>query len=261
MAYAKLINEMTHSFSRDHSYEQCPYYFYLKYIENRDGESNYYAANGKAMHEVFEELFSGKITIDECPQAYSDKYDLICERVKQSTMDKTFEVCMDYLCQIDDIDRDKYEILGVEMKLEFKIGKYKFQGYVDLLVRHKETGEVILIDHKQATHFMQKDGVTPLKNQLANFVAYKKQMYIYCKGLLDTKGIQVDKIVWNHFKENKLTIIPFKKEEMDKTCKWVEYIIEKIKKDKEFKCNQSYMLCHVLCDYRNDCEYNQENDE
>ena len=63
--------------------------------------------------------------------------------------------------------KEKYEIIGVELKLEFKIGKYKFVGYADLVVRNKESGEVILVDHKQATHFMKKDG-TPLKNQLEN---------------------------------------------------------------------------------------------
>lgn len=256
MSYAKILKNMTFSFSRLHAYEQCPYLFYLQYIEKRDGESNFYAANGSAMHEVFEELFNGEITIDECPQAYIDKFDLICEKAKQSTMDKTFEDCIDYLCQMDDIDRDKYEILGVEMKLEFKIDKYNFVGFVDLLVKNKETGEIILIDHKQATHFMKKDGVTPLKNQLENFSAYKKQMYIYCYGLLQTKGIKIDKIVWHHFRDaGQLTVIPFDAEEMDYTLGWVKYTIEKIKKDKEFLNNPSYMLCSVLCDFKNDCEY------
>lgn len=182
MSYIKLLNNMTWSFSRLHAWEQCPYAFYLKYIEERDGESNYYAANGKCMHEVFESIFTDKISVEQCTQFYSDNYDLICDKTKQSIMDNTYEKCMDYLCNIDDFDNKKYEILGVEVKLEFKIGKYDFVGYADLVVKNKENGEVILIDHKQATHFMKKDG-TPLKNQLENFLAYRHQMYIYCKGV------------------------------------------------------------------------------
>ena len=97
-------------------------------------------------------------------------------------MDSTYEKCMDYLCTIDGIDSEKYEIIGVELKLNFTIEKYKFVGYADLVVRNKENNKVILVDHKQASHFLKKDG-TPLKNQIDNFLAYRHQMYMYCKGL------------------------------------------------------------------------------
>ena len=251
---------MTWSFSRLHAWEQCPYAFYLKYIEQRDGESNYYAANGKCMHEVFEAILTNQIPLDECTQCYADKYDLICETTKQSTMDSTYEKCMDYLCTIDGIDLEKYEILGVELKLDFNIGKYKFVGYADLVVKNKKSGEVILVDHKQATHFMKKDG-TPLKNQLENFLAYRHQMYIYCKGLKDCFGIDVNKIIWHHFKDNgELTIIPFEADEYEETLQWAANTIEKIKKDKKFLNKRSYVLCSSLCDYRNDCEYKNEDE-
>ena len=251
---------MTWSFSRLHAWEQCPYAFYLKYIEQRDGESNYYAANGKCMHEVFEAILTNQIPLDECTQCYADKYDLICETTKQSTMDSTYEKCIDYLCTIDGIDLEKYEILGVELKLDFNIGKYKFVGYADLVVKNKESGEVILVDHKQATHFMKKDG-TPLKNQLENFLAYRHQMYIYCKGLKDCFGIDVNKIIWHHFKDNgELTIIPFEADEYEETLQWAANTIEKIKKDKKFLNKRSYVLCSSLCDYRNDCEYKNEDE-
>lgn len=258
MSYAKLIDEMTFSFSRLHSYEQCPYLFYLKYIEKRVGESNFYAQNGKAMHEVFEELLTEKIKVDDCPSIYADKFDLICETERESIMESTYEKCIDYLCEIDDIDRDLYEVIGVEMNLEFKVGKYKFTGFADLVVKNKLTGEVILVDHKQAGHFLKKDG-TPLKNQLENFLAYKKQMYLYCKGLKDQHGIQVDKIVWHHFKDGgQPTVIPFVKEELDETIDWAKKLIAKIKKDKKFEYKDSYLMCKSLCDYRNDCEYLEE---
>lgn len=260
MSYVKLLDNMTWSFSRLHSWEQCPYLFYLKYIEKREGESNYFASNGKCMHEVFEAIFKNKITLNECTTFYADNYELICEKAKQSTMDSTYEKCMDYLCTIQEINLEKYEIIGVELKLDFKIGKYKFVGYADLVIKNKDSGEIILVDHKQATHFMKKNG-TPLKNQLENFLAYRNQMYIYCKGLKECLNINVDKIVWHHFKDNgELTVIPFVEEEYERTMKWVIETIGKIKKDNAFINKSSYLMCSCLCDYRNDCEY-QENNE
>lgn len=259
MSYVKLLNDMTWSFSRLHAYEHCPYSFYLRYIEERSGESNYYAENGKCMHETFEALFNRKIEIESCPQFYSDRYDMICEMTKKSTMDSTFEKCIDYLCEVEDLDETKYEILGVEIKLDFKVGKYKFVGYADLVVRNRDSGEVILVDHKQAGHFFKKDG-TPLKNQEDNFFAYKHQAYLYCKGLKDCFGINVDKIVWHHFKDSgQITKIPFNVEEFDETMQWAVNTIEKIKQDKSFESNKTYIMCNCLCDFRNDCEY--KNDE
>lgn len=260
MNYSDILDDMTWSFSRLHSWEQCPYAFYLKYIEKREGESNYYASNGKCMHEVFEAILKNKITLDECTTFYADNYELICETTKQSTMDSTYEKCMDYLCVIQEIDLGKYEIIGVELKLDFKIEKYKFVGYADLVVRNKENGEVILVDHKQATHFLKKDG-SPLKSQLNNYLSYKKQMYMYCKGLKETLGIKVDKIVWHHFKDNgELTIIPFENKEYEETMRWATDTIEQIKNDREFINKSSFVMCSSLCDYRNDCEYQDEDE-
>ena len=114
------------------------------------------------------------------------------------------------------------------------------------------------MDHKQAPHFMKKDG-TPLKNQLDNFLTYRHQMYIYCKGLKDCLGIDVSKIVWHHFKDDgELTVIPFVQEEYEETLQWAVDTIEKIKKDKEFAENPSFVMCSSLCDYRNDCEYKEQ---
>lgn len=259
MSYAKTINKMTFSFSRLHAYEQCPYGFYLKYIEERDGESNFYAANGKCMHEVFENIFKRKLPIEECTEYYTELFDSICEETRPSVMEKTYEKCMDYLCIMEDIDLKKYEIIGVELKLRFKIDKYNFVGYADLVVRNIENGEIIIVDHKQADRFMKKDGVTPLSNQKENFEAYKKQMYIYCKGLKDCFDIEVDKITWHHFKSmGAITKIPYNQEEFEETIKWVVDTISKIRKDKNFESKESFLMCKELCDYRNDCEYKEE---
>lgn len=258
MNYKKTLNDMTWSFSRLHTWEQCPYSFYLKYIEQRTGESNYYAENGKCMHEVFQAILTDQIPMKECTKLYSKKYDLICEKARQSIMDHTYEACMDYLSVIDGIEKNKYEILGVELELLFKLGKYRFIGYADLVVKNKEKQEVILIDHKQASHFLKKDG-TPLKSQTEAFDAYKHQMYLYCKGLKECFHIHVDKIIWHHFKENgALTVIPFAQRDYEETMEWAASCIERIKKDKCFENRPSYLMCFSLCDYRNDCEYQNQ---
>lgn len=251
------LDDKIWSFSSLHTYEQCPYSFYLKYIEKRQGESNFYAENGQCMHEVFEGICSGRIDVEDCTEAYADKYGEICYTTKKSIMDNTFEKCMDYLCGVSVISPE-YEVLGTEIELRFKIGKYSFVGYADLVVRNRKNGEVILVDHKQASHFLKKDG-TPLKTQQENYETYKKQMYLYCKGLRECMDLTVNKIVWHHFKDDgKLTIIPFNTEDYVASIEWATNTIEQIKKDVEFCSKESYMMCFSLCEYRNDCEYKDE---
>lgn len=260
MSYEKLINDKEHSFSSLDLYDKCPYAFYKKYIEkDKDVAQNFFAANGSAMHKVFEHLLKKKITLAEAPELYEEEYSYIDSIVSQKTMDTIYEKCMDYLCEVDDLD-PKYEIIGVELKLHFKIGGYKFTGFVDCLLRNKETGDIILVDHKSSDHFLKKDG-TPLKSSLDSFLAYKHQMYLYCKGLKDCMGLNVDKIVWHHFKDGgKLTVIPFVQRELDETIEWAVDTIEKIKKDDKFESSQSFMMCSKLCDYRFSCEYLVEDD-
>lgn len=250
---------MTFSFSRLHLYEQCPYAFYKQYIEeDENGEDNFYAENGTIMHDIFKKLILMELSLEEAPTYYQDEFDCICNSVKQSTMDNTFDKCIDYLCTVDAFESEKYEIIAVEKKIDFMIGKYNFVGYPDLIILNKTNGEVILIDHKSANHFLKNDG-SVLKNKLDDFNAYSKQMYIYCKAIKDTYGLQVNKIVWHHFKDNGiLTAINFNQDDYEKTLGWCAYIIDKIKKDKRFEAKKSYMMCTCLCDFRNTCEYQSE---
>lgn len=260
MSYKKILDKMVWSFSRLHTYESCPYAFYLKYIiESKDGISNFYAENGKAMHEVLCNLALGKLPIENAISEYINKFDMICETVAPSTMDKTCEKCCDYLCELEPLDPERYEVIGAEVKLEFEIEGFKFVGYADLILKDKSRIVVILTDHKSADHFFKKDGITPLANQRENFEAYSKQMYLYCKGIEVKYGILPDECVWNHFKDGGATSkIKFNKDDYIKTQEWAVSTIKNIYKDKMFQANPQYFMCKQLCDFREDCDYANE---
>lgn len=251
---------MTWSFSRLNLYDECPYAWYLKYIEKESGEQNFYAENGKIMHEIFEMIANHEISIEETPEYYLNAFEEIeDDNVKQSTKDGICEKCLDYLTSFNGLDEEKYDIIGVEMKLNFKIKNYKFVGFVDLLLRDKKTGKIILIDHKSSDHFMKKDGVTPLKSSIQSFLSYKKQMYLYAYGLKEQHSIDIETIVWHHFKDNgELTIIPFNDDELQESIDWALDVIKRIEKDDDFESNRTFMRCHRLCDFRNDCVYLEE---
>lgn len=52
--YEFILDNMTFSFSSLTLFEQCPYAWYLKYIECRDKASNCYADFGSYCHKILE---------------------------------------------------------------------------------------------------------------------------------------------------------------------------------------------------------------
>lgn len=253
--YKKELDSIVWSFSTLHMYEICPYAFYQHKIEKEKGESNFYAENGKLIHEIFQKLEKGEMTLEQAPGEYIDGFGCIENYTKKSTMDKTFEACLDYLCCCDELAMENYEIVWVEQRVNFKVWNRPFTGFIDLLLRNKSTGRLVLVDHKSADPFFKKQGGV-LKSQEESFQAYSHQMYLYCKGIFEVLGEFPDKIVWHHFKNNgELTVIDFSAEEYEKTKDWAKKLIQKIYRDSAYSERRSYLQCHELCNYRSTCEY------
>lgn len=253
------IDKMRWSYSRLSCFEHCKYAFYLKYIINDDNaylaEGNYYAEVGSFVHEILAMIFNGELTIDEAPQYYADHFDeAVCYKVKQSTMDKTYEACADYFAMVDFEWLRDYDILGVELETKLTIDGYDFIGFIDLLLKNKKTGEIWLIDHKSAAYPLKKNGEILAKSK-ESFESYKKQMYLYCHAVKEMFGDFPTQITWNHFKEGKLATISFDKKEYDAAMKWFSETIHTIEKESEFEATQDFFYCSTLCDFRNCCEY------
>lgn len=253
--YKTELDQIVWSFSTLHLYETCPYAFYLYKIENNKGISNFYAENGAAMHQVFQKLCNREIGLDQAPTEYLDCYKDIVRQVRKNTMDNIFNACLDYLCICDDSYLQRYDVVWVEKKLQFKIGRRRFTGFVDLLLRDKASGDLVLVDHKSIDPFFKKSGGV-LKNQQENFAAYSHQMYIYCHAIFKEFGKFPTKIVWHHFKKNgELSVIDFSAADYEATLEWAKKLIRAIYRDKRFTDKQSYMQCRELCNYRNECVY------
>lgn len=259
MSYSKEINKMTFSFSRLNLFCQCKYAWYKKYIEQTTGIGSYYTENGSLMHKIGELLAKHELPLQDAPTYYIDHYEDICYQTKQSTMDNTFDKCLDFLCETDGIDENKYEILGVEKEVHFKIGKYDFVGYIDLLLRNKETQEIIICDYKSASHFLKKNGEV-LKSAEKQFSEYSKQMYLYSKPIFEEYGVFPSKICWIHFKDSgALTVIDFNEDKYAMSLQWAEDVIRRMKKETEFGACTDWFYCKNLCDFReDDCEYLEE---
>ena len=262
--YKDELDKIVFSYSTLHTYEQCPFSFYLKKIEGEQGETNGFAEIGRYGHKFLEQIFSHQMTpevaLEECIDGFEDQN---IGDLSESSSQKKFDALCEYLANLD-IDEfdEKYDVLGVEKYFKWDIDGHKMIGFADLILKRKSDGKIILVDHKSAGHFMQRDGKTPLKNQADALSAYTKQMYLYADAMNKTMGMYPDLIVWNHFLDGgKKSILKFDQNELNNAIEWAKNIIDEIYHDEEFIDNQSYVMCNLLCPYKDMCEYRMSENE
>ncbi len=260
------IADMVWSYSRLSTFEQCKYAFYLKYLVANDNEylaeGNYWAEVGSFMHEILERIFKKELSLDDAPTYFIDHYnDFVLYKTSPTIMKRTYDACLDYLASEDLWWVKECEVLGVELEMHFEVSGFPFVGYIDLLLRNRHTGELILVDHKSAAYPLSAKGDRVLKNHEKSFDSYRKQMYLYCHAIKQKYGQFPAHIVWNHFKAGKMVRIPFNKDEYDEAIRWFSDTIHAIKAEHDYSETQDYFYCHNLCDFRNSCEYKLYSDK
>lgn len=248
--YAKQINDMVWSYSRVSSFDQCKYEFYLNYIINDDdiylSENNYYAEVGGFVHLILEKIFKNELTLDEAAQFYADHFDeYVIHTVQQSTMDKTYELCADYFAEVDFEWLNDYEILGVELEANSVINGYKFIGYIDLLLRDKRDGKIVIIDNKSSDYPFNKNGTVKARCK-ESLMKYKRQMYLYAHYVKQEYGEFPKEITWNHFKHGgQLATIPFSQDEYEQAIKWFEDTIHQIENEELYEADPSFSIVAI----------------
>lgn len=258
--YQEAIKKMVWSYSRLTSFEHCKYEFYLNYIihdnEQYLSEGNFYAELGNYVHEILAKIFKGELPTDDAAKYFIDNYeDNVFYKVKQSTMDKKFEACAEYFSDADFKWLNDYDILGVEMETEFEIEGYKFTGFIDLLLRDKKDGKIVILDNKSSDYPFKADGKVKANSE-HSFSNYKKQMYLYAYAVKAMYGEFPKKFIWNHFCNNgRFAELPFSSKECEQTVKWALDLIHTIENETDYDASPDFFYCNNLCNFRNSCEY------
>ena len=251
-----------YSFSKLSCFEQCPYQFYKKYIENEKGDDNFYAQAGALMHELLASIINKDITVEEAIELFTDRFDIECSaEVAEATREKVCDAMIGYLGNVDEHQLDHYSILGVEQEIEFDIGNGNTMiGYIDLLLFNAD-GKLIVVDHKSSGCPVGRNGKV-YKGKEALFEAYKRQLYIYSMWVEQTYGEKPAYLAWNHFKSGVVNIVKFDDAEYEATKEWVRSAVAAIETEKAFEPKKDFFFCHNLCPYRNGlCEYLDEEEE
>lgn len=255
--YQFILDLMTWSFTRLESYYQCKSAWKRKYIDcERDRSENAFAQYGSVAHKVLEEFLKGEIGLFDMVDEYNNLFnDEITERFPYNKSvnlaESYYNKGLKYFEEFTDVFPGIDEVLGVEKKINFNIENYSFVGFIDVLAKNKD-GKVVVCDHKSASIKFKKNG-EPQKRAAEKMEMYKKQLYLYCKALIDD-GIQPDILCWNFFNDQNVYMIPFDQKEYEDTIKWAVDTIHLIEQEENFDTHDDFYFCHNICEFRRSCE-------
>lgn len=254
-----IVSTMRWSFSRLNSFDTgCRYEWYKHYIECEPAKDGFFGAFGSFCHSILEKYAKGELSVFDISQYYMNNfatevpYDAPPNKYTDIKADY-YEKGLDYFDNID-LPIDDYEIVGVEHEVDFDIEGYPFIGFIDLLLKDRQDGKLILIDHKSSTIRKLKNNKISKSDQ-AHFLAFKRQQYLYCIPLIEKYGEGcIKELRWNMFKQREWITIPFNQEEYQEAKDWALDTIHRIEKETKWEPNPDRFYCWNLCSLGY-CEY------
>lgn len=238
------LKDKVWSFSSVKMFEQCPYSFALKYLEEETEQPNPFAQSGSFVHSLLEKVYKGELYEFELADEFETHYsEWVTERFPLYNMAKSYyDKSLEYLKTFE-ID-DGYEIVGVEKEIHTEVGGHKFVGYIDLLLRDKSDGRLIICDHKSKSAFKKEEKAE-----------YGKQLYIYSKAIYEEYGEFPKELWFNLYRAQKIEKIEFKEDDYQATLDWFKVAADTILQEQEWECKPDNWFCNSLCGYTN-CPYN-----
>lgn len=254
------IMEFSWSYSALSAYQTCPYSFKKIYLERVKTIPNYFSEYGISIHRVLEKYFNGEIELWDMSSEY--------EEIKRKTIHcfpppfpiglstKYDNSAKSFFLNFS-TDRGAYEIIQTEKKISKEFLHTKFSIRPDMVLKDKESGEILLVDYKTATP------TGKLNENNKKVIEYKKQFLLYVYYLW-LEGIRVDKIqIWfiRSGESGEVIEIPVRPEEVAEACLWAEDTAKKAIADTEWIANNTKAnkyFCDFICGIRHICEFKNQ---
>lgn len=249
--YRELINDMTWSYSRISCFDQCPYRWYMKYISGMDEEPMFYTSYGSFMHKLIEKYFTGKLTKSEMKLEFLSNFskEVKGQRPPAGTVEKYIKSGIKYL---DGFEPFPFNMIGVELKVDFTINGNRFVGFIDYL--GEKDGEYYIVDNKSRDLKPRSKRKKPTQKdkELDDMLV---QLYIYAAAVKEKYGKFPKALCFNCFKSQTFIVEPFNKDAYERAIEWATKSIEIIKNEEDFLPSVDYFSCYNLCGLGSECCY------
>lgn len=245
------IREMTWSYSRLKSFENCPYGWYLKYIEGVEPQPQFYSSYGKYIHEILAEYYTGKLEKRDLVTRFLFGFPAGVEGERPSA-----EIVINYIEKgkkfFENFEPFPYKTLMVEDDKRFDYFGIPFRGIIDYA--GELDGEIYLIDFKSRELKPRSNRKTPtqLDRDLDDML---RQLYIYSERIKLQFGKYPSYLCFCCFKNGVFIKEPFQEAAFLETVDWVKRTVADIEAEKEFIPDLEYFKCRYLCDSSAECCY------
>lgn len=247
------ISNMVWSYSRIHSFEDCPYKWYLRYVMGIKEEPQFYSSYGSFVHEILERYYKGELPKERMLPEFLSNFSKKVEGERPSA-----GILQSYIQQGVALFKDyrplPYDVIAVEKKVGYSINGYKFTGIIDL-VGNKE-GKLCVIDHK-SRKLRQRSGRRKPTAKDEELDEMMKQLYIYAAAIEQEYGRTPDIIGFDCFRNQELIEEPFDQEAYRQALDWAISRIELIIKCTEFTPRPDSFFCNNLCGLGDECCYRE----
>lgn len=203
------------SFSKLAAFRQCPYSFYLTYVkQDREEElPNFFGLYGSFCHKLLEAWALNKLPAfclaDAYASGYGEAVTMPPPAFPKGLGEKAYNAGLQYFSAFTGFGPD-WEVVSAEQKFTLRLEEYTLVGIADLVLRHRDTGDLWVIDHKTKSS-------SSLKKELD---IYRKQLYLYALWCHEAFGAYPAKISFNLLKEARWVDEAFSPEELEKTRRW-----------------------------------------
>jgi CRISPR/Cas system-associated exonuclease Cas4 (RecB family) len=253
------ISNIRFSYSSVSSFDNCQYSFKLAYIDAvQPRANNYFGEYGTLVHECFEKYFSGELDVFELSQYYNERYREIIKTPAPHIspgLEEKYRLQGQNFFDNFSFDKEAYDILLVEDKIDFKLNDIDVVAKPDLVLKEKSSGKILLYDYKTATPFWTSAAGKEMSDK-KKLEGYYKQMHLYTYALRETKGFNIDAVSLWFVRLGKIVTVPWDKELEDTAIGNFTQTVEKIKNEEIFAYNNSSpFFCNELCGVREFCKY------
>lgn len=226
--------------------------FKLQYIDRVPQDGNYFSDYGTWAHQLLEQYAKDQIPCFALAEAYEDGYDEAVTHkpppFPKGMAEKYYDAGLRYFESFEGFG-DEWEIAevdgqpAVECRFEINIGGYPFVGVADLILRHKVTGDIMVVDHKsKSKNSMDKELNT-----------YRRQLYVYAAFIKEKFGVFPSILRFNMFKEGYFIDEHFDIDAYNETMEWIVDTIESILLETEWKVSESSYFCRFICGVLDHC--------
>ena len=222
-------------------------------------DENPFAQQGTLCHALLEEYAKGQLAEFSLADEYKLRYDQAVTAYfppfPKGGGEKAYNACLQYFETFEGFG-DEYDILSAEEKFAVDIRGNTLCGVVDLILRDRNDGNIVVVDHKTTSEnsFAKKKDI------------YRKQLYIYAAHVREKYGQYPSLLRFNLLKPRQWFDEPFSSEAFRETQDWIEHTIQTIRADTQWKSclqlheeqtgkrlKQNY-FCQYICGLNHACE-------